>query len=129
MRKPIKDALAELTVKVAELCALVKKLAAERDAAIAERNANSVAMAQAVCRADRDTASAREAWEAVGAERRRAETAEAALKNIERRLIDPVGLDTLEGHAAWCYRVEYHESGRCCCGAADDEDDTPGGQE
>jgi hypothetical protein len=57
-----------------------------------ERNASAVAMAQAVCRAERDTASSREAWEAVGVERKRAddaiyraETAESRERHAERR--------------------------------------------
>lgn len=49
--------------------------------------------------------------------------AEKRVASLERRLTSPVGADPLHGHAAWCYRVEYHETARCCCGVEDAEDD------
>lgn len=55
--------------------------------------------------------------------RDRAEKAEKSLRAAERRLTSPVGFDALHDHAAWCYRVEYHEDARCCCGVADDEEE------
>jgi len=58
---------------------------------VQERAASASAVAQAVERAERDTASAREAWEAVGVERLRAERAEADLDARESDAVERIG--------------------------------------
>lgn len=55
----------------------------------------------------------------------RAERAEAEVHALEKRIYDPLCTDALHGHAVWCYRVEYHDSARCCCGVDDDPPKEP----